>query len=86
MPDYLSQPRREFAADEGTFLLNLRGDRLWDKPAFSRLEKAMRWACELFQGALQRAWLGPDGPGAPRACPYGQGASTDTVLLMLFAT
>ena len=51
MPDYLSQLRREFAADEGTFLLNLRGDRLeWDKPAFSRLEKAMRWACEHFQG------------------------------------
>ena len=52
MPDYLSQLRREFAADEGTFLLNLRGDRLFDEPAFSRLEQAMLWPCELFQGAL----------------------------------
>jgi hypothetical protein len=50
MPDYQSRLRKEFAAEEGTFLLNLRGDRLeWDKAAFSRLEKAMRWACEHFQ-------------------------------------
>lgn len=50
MSDYVSELRREFAAEEGTFLLNLRGARLeWDMTAFSRLEKAMRWACEHVQ-------------------------------------
>jgi hypothetical protein len=48
--ELLDQLRREFAAAEGTFLLNLRGDRIeWDRPAFSRLEKTMRWACQRFR-------------------------------------
>ncbi|GLW09708.1 hypothetical protein Misp01_48370 [Microtetraspora sp. NBRC 13810] len=43
--------RREFEAGDDTFLLKLRGDRLeWDRDAFSRLERAMRAACELYQG------------------------------------
>jgi hypothetical protein len=46
--------RREFSADQGTFLLGLRGEGLeWDKAAFSRLEKAMRSACEHFQDSHQ---------------------------------
>jgi hypothetical protein len=43
--------RREFSAEEGTFLLSLRGDRIeWDKAAFTRFEKTLRWACEQYQG------------------------------------
>jgi hypothetical protein len=35
--EHLDQLRREFAAEEGTFLLHLRGDRIeWDRAAFSR--------------------------------------------------
>jgi hypothetical protein len=46
----LSLLRREFSAEEGTFLLTLRGAGIeWDKAAFSRLEKAMRWACEKYR-------------------------------------
>jgi hypothetical protein len=45
--EHLDLLRREFEADQGTFLLGLRGEGLeWDKAAFSRFEKAMRWACE----------------------------------------
>ena len=38
--------RREFDAEDGTFMLNLRPSLEWDKAAFSRMEKTMRWACE----------------------------------------
>lgn len=50
--------RREFEAEEGSFLLRLRGDLEWDRTAFSRLERAMRTACERSQGSekLDR-WL-----------------------------
>ncbi|GAA4594854.1 hypothetical protein GCM10023194_62900 [Planotetraspora phitsanulokensis] len=49
--DVLTTLRREFDADDDTFLLKLRGSQLeWDKDAFSRLEQAMRATCELFQG------------------------------------
>jgi len=42
--------RREFSADQGTFLLGLRGEGMeWDKTAFSRFERAMRSACEQFK-------------------------------------
>jgi len=50
MHEQLDLLHREFEADQGTFLLSLRGEGLvWDKAAFSRFEKAMRWACEHFQ-------------------------------------
>ena len=42
--------RREFDAEEGSFLLRLRGDLEWDRTAFTRLEQAMRAACEQCQG------------------------------------
>ncbi|GAA2126352.1 hypothetical protein GCM10009759_78700 [Kitasatospora saccharophila] len=42
--------RQEFDAEEGSFLLRLRGDLEWDRAAFSRLERAMRAACERLQG------------------------------------
>jgi hypothetical protein len=52
--EHLDVLRREFEADQDTFLLGLRGDRLeWDRAAFSRFEKAMRWACEHFQDGQQ---------------------------------
>ncbi|MFI1479968.1 hypothetical protein [Streptomyces sp. NPDC020747] len=41
--------RREFDAEEGSFLLRLRGDLEWDRAAFARLERAMRVACERSQ-------------------------------------
>jgi hypothetical protein len=54
MHEHLDLLRREFGADQGTFLLGLRGEGLeWDKGAFSRFEKAMRWACEHFQDDQQ---------------------------------
>ena len=37
--------RSEFAADDGTFVLQVRG-LVWDKPAFTRLEQLMRAACQ----------------------------------------
>lgn len=43
----LDRLRGESAAGEGTFLVNLRGDRIeWDRAAFSRLDEAMRWAAK----------------------------------------
>ncbi|RFU41800.1 hypothetical protein DZF91_09980 [Actinomadura logoneensis] len=42
--------RREFDAEEGTFLGGLRPDLVWDKAAFSRLEQAMRRVCAAFAG------------------------------------
>jgi hypothetical protein len=59
MHEHLDLLRREFEADQATFLLGLRGEGLeWDKAAFSRFEKAMRRACEHFQnhGQLDR-WM-----------------------------
>jgi hypothetical protein len=41
MSDYKPTLRREFDAEEGTFLLRLRCDLEWDKEAFSRLVRAM---------------------------------------------
>lgn len=41
--------RREFDAEEGSFLLRLRGDLEWDRAAFTRLEQVMRAACERSQ-------------------------------------
>ena len=37
--------RHEFDAEEGSFLLQLRVDLLWDRRAFSQLEQAMRRVC-----------------------------------------
>jgi hypothetical protein len=46
--------RRELSAEEDTFLLRLRGDRIeWDKGAFTRFEQALRWGCEHYQGQDQ---------------------------------
>lgn len=43
--DDLHLLRREFSAEEGSFLLQLRIDLHWDRDAFSRLEQAMRRTC-----------------------------------------
>ncbi|MEV1200664.1 hypothetical protein [Microbispora rosea] len=53
MDDVLTRLRREFEADDDTFLLKLRGNLEWDRDAFSRLEQAMRATCELYQGCDQ---------------------------------
>jgi hypothetical protein len=42
--------RREWDAEEGSFLLRLRGDLVWDRAAFSRMERAMRAVCAACQG------------------------------------
>lgn len=56
--DTLTVLRREFAAEEGTFLLTLRRDMQWDQAAFTRLEKAMRQACVTYahEQTLER-WM-----------------------------
>lgn len=41
--------RREFEAGDGSFLIGLRAGLEWDRAAFSRLEQAMRRACEQTQ-------------------------------------
>ncbi|MBG0831365.1 hypothetical protein HS041_26825 [Planomonospora sp. ID67723] len=43
--DDLEPLRREFDAEDGSFLLQLRSDLHWDRQAFSRLEKTMRRVC-----------------------------------------
>jgi hypothetical protein len=43
--DDLELLRREFGAEEGSFLLQLRCDLRWDKDAFTGLEQAMRRVC-----------------------------------------
>lgn len=45
--DYLSVLRREFSAEEGSFLLELRGN-VWDKAAFTRLTEAMLECCRAY--------------------------------------
>jgi hypothetical protein len=47
--DVLTVLREEFEADDGSFLLRLRTELVWDRAAFSRLESAMRAGCESFQ-------------------------------------
>jgi hypothetical protein len=46
MEDYLEVLRKEFDAEEGTFLLQIRCDLMWDKNAFTRLVTAMWIYCE----------------------------------------
>jgi hypothetical protein len=41
--------RQEFEAGEGSFLLRLRPELVWDRGAFTRLERAMRAVCERTQ-------------------------------------
>ncbi len=48
MEDYLAVLRREFSAEEGTFLLQLRVKLHWDKEAFDRLTEAMFQCCKHF--------------------------------------
>ncbi|MDI2127122.1 hypothetical protein [Yinghuangia seranimata] len=84
MDEMLEVLRREFDAEEGSFLLRLRGME-WDRDAFTRLERAMRAACEHFQanGSLDR-WVAEgfyavatwvpvwtSHPGFPRPRPDG---------------
>ncbi|WP_017594924.1 hypothetical protein [Nocardiopsis potens] len=50
--------RHEFEAREGSFLIRLRGDLVWGRAAFTRLERAMRAVCERCEGAeLLERWL-----------------------------
>ncbi|MGI5216868.1 hypothetical protein [Nocardia sp. CA-290969] len=50
MEDFLAVLREEFEAAEGSFMLGLRGEGLvWDRAGFTRLERAMRRACEWSQ-------------------------------------
>ncbi|MFD0523100.1 hypothetical protein [Paractinoplanes durhamensis] len=50
MDDALTVLRREFEASEGSFLLGLRGSGLvWERAAFSRLERAMRVVCKQYE-------------------------------------
>lgn len=46
--DFTAVLAREFAAEEGTFLLQLRGEMRWDKAAFTRLVEAMLACCRAY--------------------------------------
>jgi hypothetical protein len=48
--DDIALLQREFGADDGSFLLQLRLDLHWDREAFSRLEQAMRRVCAQQEG------------------------------------
>ena len=50
MDDYLTNLRREFDADEGSFLLKLRCFAEWDKEAFARLIQAMEHCATQHEG------------------------------------
>ncbi len=51
MDDALVELRREWDAEEGSFLLRLRSDLVWDRAAFTRLEHTMRVVCAQHQDA-----------------------------------
>jgi hypothetical protein len=58
--DDLAVLRQEFSGDEDAFLVILIRDHRWDKGAFSRLERAMRGVCEVFEERGQQdlpRWL-----------------------------
>lgn len=46
--DYATVLRREFAAKEGWFLLQLRCDFVWNRTAFTRLTTAMLDCCQVY--------------------------------------
>jgi hypothetical protein len=50
MEDYAAVLRREFAAEEGSFLLKLRCELEWDREAFSRLVGAMEQCAVAHEG------------------------------------
>lgn len=45
---YYDVLQREFAAEEGSFLLQLKCDMYWDKAAFTRLTEAMLECCRAY--------------------------------------
>ncbi|WP_437071773.1 hypothetical protein [Streptomyces sp. enrichment culture] len=58
MDQALKTLQREFGSEPGSFLLGLRIDGVWDRAAFSTLEKAMRTVCERLQDAEELPrWL-----------------------------
>jgi hypothetical protein len=49
MPDeWYGVLQREFSAEEGSFLLQLRTEMIWDKAAFTRLTTAMLECCKAY--------------------------------------
>ena len=55
---YLDVLRKEFAAEDGSFLLTMRIESKWDKDAFSRLVEAMKICCERYADrTLLERWL-----------------------------
>jgi hypothetical protein len=57
--DYSAVLRREFAAEEGSFLFQLH-DLIWDRAAFNRLTAAMLACCEAYdESDEQPTLLGP---------------------------
>lgn len=51
--DYIIVLWHEFFAEEGSFLVQLRVDRHWDKAAFDRLTEAMRICCKKYEQEQQ---------------------------------
>ena len=58
--DYFEVLQHEFNAEEGSFLLQLRCDLIWDKAAFTRLTSAMLACCQAYdEGMTQPTFFGP---------------------------
>jgi hypothetical protein len=56
--DWRSVLRHEFTAGDGSFLIRLRIDLVWDTEAFARLTRAMEDCCAATAGADQlERWL-----------------------------
>ncbi|WP_422925728.1 hypothetical protein [Singulisphaera sp. PoT] len=50
MDDFMAVLRREFEADEGSFLLTLRVQLEWERASFSRLVRAMELCAMAYEG------------------------------------
>ncbi|KAM3091698.1 hypothetical protein ACKFKF_32730 [Phormidesmis sp. 146-12] len=58
MDNYLTILKKEFEAEEGSFLIQLRPDLTWNKAAFARLTLVMQACCEEYsQTATLDRWI-----------------------------
>jgi hypothetical protein len=53
--DYTTVLWHEFNAEEGSFLLQLRCELVWDRAAFTRLTQAMLACCQAYDETTQRS-------------------------------
>lgn len=68
MDNYTEVLWHEFTAEEGSFLLQLRCDLVWDRAAFSHLTEAMLACCKVYDRSQPPTLFGPayDAEKVPR--------------------